>query len=250
MLLWILLIGILFFLSAVFYKQTVQEYKLNQIEWIQIDSISELIDEGTPFIIRNTPQSPVWNMTDIRSRDTFKELADWAAHVKTDAIMPWHSHMASHYASLANMDPWIDETWIQHIPFQRRLIPRELQLWAGGRGLYQERAAWVAVMPTEGTIIATVMTTKEDKYLPSNWRGRFADSFTQADTPYVSQIKYLDIKLRAGTVLFLPAHWKLSWQTASEEELPFVCIMHLHTPISKLASLIPVTASAASAASA
>ncbi len=242
MLLWILLIGILFFLGAVFYKQTVQEYKLNQIEWTQIDTLSDLMDEGTPFIIRNAPISPVWNMMDIQSRDAFKELADWATHVKTDALMPWHGHMASHYARLANMDPWIDETWLHHIPFQRRLIPRELQLWVGGRGLYQEHAAWVAVMPTEGSILATVLATKEDKYLPAAWQGRFADSMTQADTPYVSQIKYLDIKLRAGTVLFLPAHWKLSWQSASEEELPFVCIMHLHTPISKLASLISASA--------
>lgn len=242
MLLWILLIGIIFFLGTIFYKQTVQEYKLNQIEWTQVESsvsaLADLFDEGTPFIVRNTPVSPVWNMMDICSRGEFKELADWAKSAPTDSIMPWHAHMASHYGQTANIDPWLDETWLQHIPFQRRLIPRELQLWVGGRGLYQERAAWVAVMPTEGSVLATIMTTKEDKYLPAGWRGRFADSFTQADTPYVAQIKYLDIKLRAGTALFLPAHWKLSWQTASTEEMPFICMMYLHTPISKLASLM------------
>jgi hypothetical protein len=87
-----------------------------------------------------------------------------------------------------------------------------------------------------------MMSKKEDKYMPAGWQGRFADSFTVADSPYVSQLKYLDIKLRPGTALLVPAHWKVSWAGAAgadkgTAELPFMAIIGLHTPISKLATL-------------
>ena len=246
MLTWILIICIIFFLGAVFYKQTIQEYKLNQIEWNQGDRIGELFEEGTPFIVRSTPICPVWTNADVSQRSDFKELADWVSVVDAQGIMPWHDHMATIYGKKALLDPWLDEIWTPVLPRIRSILhflfPRDVQVWAGGRGLYEQKAAWTLLFPTQGAIIVTMMSKKEDKYMPAGWQGRFADSFTVADSPYVSQLKYLDIKLRPGTALFIPAHWKVSWTAAPLTEtdaiLPFVAIIGLHTPISKLATAV------------
>lgn len=257
MLTWILIICIIFFLGAVFYKQTIQEYKLNQIEWDQADRLPELLEEGTPFIVRSTPICPIWTSSDVSHRPDFKELADWVKAAGVDAQMPWHEPMARLYGRQALLDPWLDEIWMPVLPRIRSLLnfifPRDIQLWAGGRGLYEHKAAWTLLFPTQGTVIVTMMSKKEDKYMPANWQGRFAESFTVADSPYVSQLKYLDIKLRPGTALFVPAHWKVSWMSgagtqgqsgatveASEDntnQIPFMAIVGFHTPISKLASL-------------
>ncbi len=250
MLIWILIICILFFLGAVFYKQTIQEYKLNQIEWSQADRLGELLEEGTPFVLRSTPICPVWTAADVRQRAEFKELADWVAAAGADAQMPWHEHMASIYGRKALLEPWLDEIWTPVLPRIRSyipfLFPRDIQVWAGGRGLYTQRAAWTLLFPTDGSVVVTMMSTKEDKYMPAAWQGRFADSFTVADSPYVTQLKFLDVKLRPGTALFIPAHWKVSWAAtpAPAEKMPFVCLIGLHTPISKLATVLAPAAAA------
>lgn len=244
MLTWILLIVILFFLGAVFYKQTIQEYKLNQIEWSQADRLGEMLEEGTPFIVRSIPSCPVWRRVDVEARADFKELADWVRAVRGDGVMPWRPALAAAYGRQVNMGPWLDEIWQPHMPriwsLASFLFPREVQVWAGGRGLYEQKAAWTMIFPTEGEVIVTMMSKKEDKYMPAAWQGRFADSFTTADSAYVSQLKYLDVKLRPGAALFVPAHWKVSFAVVDADAdgaLPFVCMINYHTPISKLASL-------------
>ncbi len=234
----VLIIVVLFFLGAVFYKQTIQEYKLNQIEWTQIDRLRELFEEGTPFVVRGSPPCPAWSAAIVGQRADFKELADWTAAVKGDAIMPWRAGLAELYGKLARLEPWLDEIWGPHMPVYQKWFPRTAQVWVGGRGLYEQKAAWTLLMPTDGDVIVTMMSKKEDKYMPSGWEGRFPDTFTQSDSPYVGQLKYLDVKLRVGTALFVPAHWKVSWVGADAAALPYISIINYHTPISRLAEML------------
>ena len=239
----ILIVCILIFLGAVFYKQTVQEYKLNQIEWSQRERIPELLEEGTPFVVRSAPLCPVWNATDVGARAVFTDLATWVQAAPPTAKMPWHRRMSLQYGKDAVLAPWLEETWLPHTGTLRStfpaLFPQEIQAWVGGRGLYPLKAMWSIIFPTEGDIIVTLMSAKEDKYLPVQYFGKSPQEFTNADTPYVSKLKYLDIKLRSGVALFVPAHWKVAWAAADDtSRIPFVCIYSLHTPISKLAAML------------
>jgi hypothetical protein len=239
----LLIVVIVIFLGVVYYKQTVQEYKLNQIEWSQVDRMPELMEEGTPFIIRSIPHCPVWNHADIMARPTFKDLADWMKVAPANAMMPWHEKMARMYGEQAALDPWLEETWSPQLGGVWKWLPllfkREVQTWVGRRGLYLQRAMWTLIFPTDGEIVVTLMSAKEDRYMPAAWEGRFAHEFTAADTPYVSKLKYLDVKLRPGVALFVPAHWRMSWDVAEEtDRLPCVCLYNLHTPISRMATAL------------
>lgn len=239
----ILITCICLFLGAVFYKQTVQEYKLNQIEWNQRERIPELCEEGTPFIVRSAPPCPVWNGADVLARPVFADLATWVRAAPPSANMPWHRRMSLQYGKDAVLAPWLEETWLPQLGHLRStlptLFPVEIQAWVGGRGLYPLKAMWTMICPTDGEVIVTLMSAKEDKYLPAQYLGKAPHEFTIADTPYVGHIKYLDVKLRPGVALFVPAHWKVAWSVADGcEKIPFVCLYSLHTPISKLATLL------------
>ncbi len=236
----LLIVVIVIFLGVVYYKQTVQEYKLNQIEWTQRERIPELLEEGTPFVIRSIPNCPVWNRQDITKRPVFKELADWVRAVPATAAIPWNERMATMYGAQAALDPWLEETLVPHLGGMWEWMPwlfkREVQTWVGRRGLYVQRAMWSVIFPTDGEVVVTLMSAKEDRYMPAAWEGRFAHEFTAADTPYVGQLKYLDVKLRPGVALFVPAHWRMSWDVEEGATvLPCVCLYNLHTPISRLA---------------
>ena len=68
---WLVGFAVLFFLGAVFYKQSIQEFRLNQIEWDQRHQIDTLFDERVPLVVRGIPASPVWTQEDIMVRDFY-----------------------------------------------------------------------------------------------------------------------------------------------------------------------------------
>ena len=47
----ILIIGILFLILTFFYKQAVCEFRINQIEWSQVENLSTLLTENVPVDI-------------------------------------------------------------------------------------------------------------------------------------------------------------------------------------------------------
>ena len=50
------------------------------------------------------------------------------------------------------------------------------------------------------------------------------------------KLKFIDIILRPGNCVFMPAHWFVSWTTTSTAtNTPMVCSISYHTPISFLA---------------
>jgi hypothetical protein len=71
-----------------------------------------------------------------------------------------------------------------------------------------------------------------ESFLPAQWINRFPTDFTAKDTPFLTELKYIDIILRPGTALFIPPHWFVSYIGSV---LPLVCTISYHTPISYLA---------------
>ena len=87
--------------------------------------------------------------------------------------------------------------------------------------------------------MVNLITTGQDDYLPHPWEGTFPSLYTIGDTPYVWSIKFMDVILRPGHALFVPAHWKIAWEPTEEMMelgVPFVCTVDLHTPWSWLAT--------------
>ena len=72
--------------------------------------------------------------------------------------------------------------------------------------------------------------------LPANWVGCFPANLSSKDTPFVGDLKFIDIILRPGNCIFMPAHWFISWITTdSNSHIPMVGTISYHTPISYLA---------------
>jgi hypothetical protein len=252
---WILLGAvILFFLGTVFYKQTIQDYRINQIDWDNRDKLINLWEERVPIVVRDTPLPPVWTKSDIEARSIYKSLSfgyseknklvhDWILTALWDSKVPWTKEDAANFAASSNFDTWIKTIWLPCMDGIRSIIPSifpiKTHFWAGSHGLTIFKANWTLIFPTESSIIVTLMTEKEDQFLPSNWPNSFPRQYTNSDTPYVSSIQYIDIILRPGHSLWIPAHWKVAWEPEKESEIvPLVCTIDVHSPISWINHLI------------
>ena len=108
--------------------------------------------------------------------------------------------------------------------------------WAGNIGLRKTFATWTCIFPVDGEITLTILPENVQTSLPANWVGCFPANLTIKDTPFVADLKFIDIILRPGNCIFMPAHWFISWTTtAAATKTPMVGTISYHTPISYLA---------------
>jgi len=246
MLEFILIIAVLFLILTFFYKQAVCEFKINQMEWSQREHSSSLLHEKVPMVIRSIPSATFWTREDVLQRPCFATipvfqevgLTDWIAAATPDSVCPWKFTQAETIAKESGMVIWANKVMNPVIihPLLRFWLTPRYHCWAGSMGLYKTFATWTCIFPVDGTIAVTIMSETVESSLPANWLHSFPGQLTKKDTPFIGDLKYMDIVLRPGTCLFMPAHWFVSWLPGSTCKIaPMVCTISYHTPISLLA---------------
>jgi hypothetical protein len=241
---------VIFIILTFFYKQAIHEFRINQIEWSQRETSYELLQERVPLIIRNIPIVNFWTTDDILARDCYKyldifkeiSLSSWlsSVHKKNTVIKcPWTDIQAEKIATVSGINIWANK-WMNPTiihPFLRWWLRPTYYCWAGNIGLRKTYATWTCLFPVDGEITVTIMTETSENELPVMWHGCFPSELTVKDTPFLADLKFIDIKLRTGTCLFMPAHWFISW-VSNTNKLTTSCTISYHTPISWLSNTL------------
>jgi hypothetical protein len=235
----ILIFFMIFFILTFFYKQAICEFRINQINWTQKDDIPALLNEKVPIVIRSIPSATFWTRNDVLTRDCFhipifKELSltEWIASSTPDSICPWTHVQAEIIANVSGINIWANKINPFIHPFLKWWIFPRYHCWAGNIGL-RKTFSWTCFFPVDGEIILSIMPENVESSLPENWMNCFPANLTTKDTPFVSDLKFIDIILRPGNCIFIPAHWFVSWTTTpTAENTPMVCSISYHTPIS------------------
>lgn len=236
----IIICFVIFIILTFFYKQSICEFRINQIEWSQKDNIQELLHEKIPLVIRTIPSAAFWTQTDVTNRSCydsiplFKEmtLSEWL--VTKDIGCPWKYSQAELIAAASGISIWATKWMNPIIPFFRYWIFPKYYCWAGTVGLHKTFATWSCIFPVDGEIILTLMPESVENSLPTDWIGCIPSQLTIKDTPFVGDLKFIDIILRPGNCIFLPPHWFVAWQS-NDTKKPMVCQISYHSPISYLA---------------
>lgn len=245
----VIIILVVFIILTFFYKQSICEFRLNQIEWHQKENIQELLHEKIPLVVRTIPSAAFWTHADVALRSCFSSISifkemnisEWLATNET--ICPWKHSQAELIASVSGIAIWAAK-WINPLiihPLLKFWIFPKYYCWAGNIGLRKTYATFTCIFPVDGEIMVTIMPEIVESSLPADWAGCFPSQLTIKDTPFIADIKYIDIILRPGNCLFLPPHWFVAWTNASENDskvpmkVPMVCQISYYSPISYLA---------------
>ncbi len=241
------IIAALFLIGALFYRQSLQEYRINQIEWDRRHELDGLFDERAPIVVRGMPQSPVWTHSDIMMREFYgnakvpdgsKTLRE--ALLNGEGLKTLPSTFRRYLYQNIGLGIWCENTWSAVLANSRgwlgSSIPLDGECFVGEQGLIEMKANWTMIVPTEGAIVVQILAAKEKKWLPTKWKGLFPDRLTAADAPFIGNMKYMDIIVRPGSALWVPTHWLVSWVPKEEGEVPLICMIQMHTPVSWLAS--------------
>jgi hypothetical protein len=242
----ILIISILFLILTFFYKQAICDFRINQIEWPQRENLSSLLNEKVPIVLRSIPSATFWTHDDTLARPCFKDipifketsLTDWISSSNPDSLCPWKYSQAETIAKVSGINIWANK-WINSLiinPLLKFWMFPKYHCWAGNIGLRKTFSTWTCLFPVDGEITLTIMPENNESSLPANWVGCFPANLTIKDTPFVGDLKFIDVILRPGKCIFMPAHWFISWtSTPTSEKTPMVCTISYHTPVSLLA---------------
>jgi hypothetical protein len=222
-----IILGVIFIIYLFFYEQTAPEYRINQSSLAAFNN--SLLLEQAPIVITDVPPSPIWTLDDINQRKI---------QIKKKPIIiqgpPPSTRDSRYLGDTIGADIWMDKVLMNNN--LSHFFMKEIRATWGRRGL-QPIHGWTAIIVTEGTSSISLMHKKADKYLPYNWRGLHPTEISRSHTPFLSDIKYIDIILRPGTVLLIPPHWRMAI-TPDEGSLGLCLEITLHHPMSLLMGAI------------
>lgn len=245
MIAWLVVAVVAALILRFFYRQSVREFRINQADAENRSALQELWKERAPVVVRDLRRPPMWSRADVERRaypSVFQGqgLAEWMGTVTTAATTPtvacpWKESQAAAIAEASGVALWVE----QHVSplFEGMEGWRFVRsyAWAGRVGCQRTYAAWFCILPSEGDIVVSLFPDTMEPYLPRAWQDGDPTAWTLSDTPFVHEIKYVDVIVRVGAALFVPPHWFVSWR-GRDDRLPMTFTIQYHSPVSWMAA--------------
>jgi hypothetical protein len=235
----LLVLGVLGVILFFFYRQAVQEFRILQTE--SLEKAMPLLQERCPVVVLPAPQPQLWTRADIQQRPTLASTAVNGNMLK-DAIeqptYPLRPETATQLAKQIGLPIWIQQsitpTYKHHL-WWSPILKTQCEVVLGAQGLRQTYGYSTAIMATDGALAVSLLNQSADAYLPATWKGKRLSQMTRDDAPLLGQIQYVDVVLRPGSMLLVPAHWKVCWETYESDKPALAVWTEYHHPLSYLA---------------
>jgi len=238
---YIVILAVLLFIAVLFYKQANEQFEILQITAERIQELPTLYQDRSPIVVSDFPTPNLGTYSEISKRPHIMQMALPLASPLPNQIsigQAIHSRMlfpskgAEVLAKESGLSIWFEHHLYKALlpsPYTSWVYSFKTSLWPNKRGMFKTKAFQTLLMPTQGTAILTLMLPKMIPYLPTKWSGRAFSSLSTQDTPLLSEIKFLEIRLRKGNLLLLPAH--LIADIRSEED-SWTFMAEIHHPVS------------------
>lgn len=247
--------SLIFIITALFYKQRRSDFSILQLEAEQINAqLTDLLEEQQPLVIRGVQPPKGLNRESLQKIHRLAEYPVGGLSLITVLKNPgalataagkpvFSQEDAATFADELSIPVWARREWLPRLSQSTTLgvaigtVRAECIL--GGIGLFRTSALTTCIFPTEGKYHVSILLKDSEAYLPIEWNYRYPSTFTVNDTPLVADLKYLDVVLRPGTALLVPAHTIMSLQPAPDSD-PFqaAALIEYHEPISLLAKTV------------
>jgi len=235
---YLLFIIVLFFIAVLFYKQANEEFQILQLDGQRLSELPTLYVDRSPIVVSDFQTPDLGTEEGFQKRGILDSLAtptQTLRQVIQTSTIPLET--ARHLAKEAGLSIWFEHHLYKQLlpsPYTQFIYSFNTSLWPLKRGLFKTTAFQTVLMPTQGTASVKIMLQKMIPYLPSIWMARSFSSLSLHDTPLLSQLQFIEIRVRKGNLLFLPAH--LIVDVSSLESQAWTFMAEINHPISLIAS--------------
>lgn len=247
----ILIFGVIYIIVWLFYQDSVPEFRINQLEWSNRTTIPVILPEKLPIVLRDIPPLNIWTHDDVIHRQIYstvpvfqgQTISQWLSQSIDKQLInsPWTLQHARMLGNQSGIETW-SRKWLHELmypPYASFIGCPKYSCWIGARTIWKSCAPWTVILPTEGEIVVSIMPVKGYSHaLPIYPENHWLPRITKFDTPFAGDLKFIDIRLRPGHILMIPAHWYISWE---ESELdykgleeyglkgpPMICLLEYH----------------------
>lgn len=223
----ILILSFLFLIYVFFYKQTINEYTINQIEYSTISTkLQDLLYDKIPVIIRNiaVPNCVLPNV--LMSTQRFqKVLGDYLT--EKESILPISSDFQQFIANETGFQVVSEHSWLPYLQvglFSQYISSLKTKLCFGSNPLINTTAIYTVLIPIKGNYICSLINNEFTKNLPN--------AIVRDIEEIHHNIQYIDVVLKPNTVLILPPHWHYIMK--EQTSYSYYGVIEYHEPISLL----------------
>ena len=241
----IFLLAVLYFIGVLFYRDTKDSFEILQLEAERLNELPDLYSEKRPIVLRGISFPPLGTYTEMKKRPHVLQLGvtpslrlDTLLHSSALPTFPFTEETARFLAIESGLPVWCKQNLYPQIfpTFGKLFYSTRESLWPSHRGLWKTKAFYTFCTPTQGIASVKLLLPAMIPYLPVKWEGMNFDSLKTEDTPLLSQLQFVEVKVRAGTALCIPAHVLVNITQHSESpEILFTYIVDIHHPISRFA---------------
>jgi len=241
---------VVFLIAVVFYKQRRESTELLQSEFTSSqDSLKELFEERQPIILRTTPIPQSLTLEQITKMVRLYDfplngttLREYMAKPNS-AGAPLLSKQGSQLlAKELALEIWVANALqgtIQDMGGAFSVIySQTVRTMLGGMGMQRASSVMTMILPVEGKYTVSLVNRKSEQFLPTAWKYRYPRTLTVNDSPLVSEIQYIDIILRPGTMLCLPTHCIFSIEAEEPTKFHSALWLEIDSPISNLTKFL------------
>ena len=240
----IIILTVLFFIAVLFYKQANEQFEILQIEASRLSELPTMYADRSPIVISNFQPPVLGTEQELRKRPNILQMAvsrefSLKSLLENPALQTFrfNPETAKFLAKESGLQIWFEHHLYKDLlpsSYTTWLYSSRTSLWPHHRGLFKTTAFQTVIMPTQGTARVSLMLGSAIPYLPNKWYNRTFHSLTPQDTPLLNQIKFIEIKLRRGNLLLLPAHLIVDI-TSEGSPAAWSFIGEIHHPISRIA---------------
>jgi hypothetical protein len=237
---------------VVAYKGAIHEFQILQKDWKPTIDWSALLAEQLPLVIRNV--DPTWQAAKIPWTQKAVAGKTWPIQLRKDGALfkgRWNEWLTGP----PGQPPLTPDTWREI----SAIIAPPLPMWEDG-GFH--RWSWIPahittplvqiftnVQPVRRTTAATTLIQATDGAPLTLWlahegavpakvvpaiKGKDPWSLTADQVPWISEVKFIELRLRPGNAIAIPTHWY--WAAKPEGESSWCWIAEWQTPVSWIVS--------------
>ena len=203
----------LFFMYVFFYKQTISDYTILQLNYSQIHKLSESLLEKSLVIVKNVEVPHCIQKTSLLNVQRFANiylgsctLSDYLdKNQKNQCLLQISKDLELFLANETGFQSYVNHNWIERLhthPLSSYISSIESKVCFGSHQLQKTSAIYTLIMPVESTYTVSLINPNYLTSLPENWT-----RIQELETIKDSKFQFIDVILRANTLLILPPHW-------------------------------------------
>jgi hypothetical protein len=239
------LLAVLYFIAVLFYRDKKDSFEILQLEADRINELPDLYAEKYPIVIRGLALPSLGTYDELKKRPHILQLGvsptqslDSLLHSPSLSTFTFSEETTSFLAKESGLPVWCTPNLYPKLipPFGKQVYSTKESLWPSHRGLWKTKAYYTFCSPTQGMASVKLLLPAMIPFLPVQWERRNFDSLKKEDTPLLSHLEFVEIKLRPGNALMIPAHILANITQHPESPEPlFTYIVEIHHPISRFA---------------